>query len=358
MLQRVEHLTNGNTIIFMSHHNVNEAREKVQAFTAFYVWIDEMAKSLSLITELLLRIQSSNGRLLLTYTPLIRNPAIHKWTENLDARVGKLYNFHMFDNPIFKGREEEVLASFKDIPENERRARLFGEPYTSDQLVYSYDSEIHESNPQGYHPSWRHVEVVDPAASGTAGFMLMAESPTNNKWYVIKTDYVKGAAASDLVLEIAKRSEGLNIVKRVCDPHEVWFIKEAHKLGRSYVGVYDKANRKKELINNIQERLHSGIVKVASWCVDLQEEFSTCQWSETNPDKIVGSARFHLLDCLQYGIDNLPKSETRIDPKSWEHQLRDANRERIRKEAVKAKFGRYKPKAKIWARRGKQFKAG
>lgn len=336
-LQRVEHLENGNMIIFMSHHNVNEAREKAQSYVAYWVWLDELPGSLALISELLMRVQSLDGRFLLTFTPLVKIPAIRKWIEGLDPRIGRKYKMRMLDNPKFRGREELILLQYKDLPENERRARLEGDWFESDQLVYSVNDDRDLRNPEGYHQGWRHVEVVDPAASGVAGFMLLAEHPTERKWYVVRADYVKGAAASDLLPEFTRRTEHLNVVRRICDPHEVWFIKEASKVGRLYAGVYDKANRKNELVKNSQEALLGERVRIATWCTDFRDELSTAQWSETVKDKIVNGHKYHLIDCFQYGFDSLPKDLAPAQTFTPQELLKRANTERRRSEVARKK---------------------
>lgn len=356
-LQRVEHLVNGNVIIFMSHHNVNEAREKAQSYVADWVWLDEMCASLSLITELLLRVQANMGRFLLTFTPLVKVPAIRKWIERLDPRIGRVYNMHMLDNPIYKGREEIILAQFKDLPDNERRARLYGDWFESEFLVYTLDEERNLRDPIDYHPSWRHLEVVDPAASGKAGFMLFAQEPSSRRWFVVRSEYIKGAAPTDLIEEIEKRTEGYNIVKRVSDPHEVWFIKEAAKKRRIYQGVVDKVGRKKELVTNSKNWLVKATGDIASWCVPFRDELQVAQWSETVPDKIVNGHSYHLIDCFQYGVDSIPKDDEPAEQRSPQQQLRAANKERIHKERLRASVipGQRIIK-RIWASGGRVFR--
>jgi phage terminase large subunit-like protein len=356
MLQRVESLVDDAVIIFMSHHNVNEAREKAQSFVLDFVWMDELADSLPLITELSLRVQANEGRMLLTFTPLLRSPQVKKWIEGLQAPVGKVYRLSMLDNPIYAGREAEILLRFKDVPEAERRARLYGEWYTGDLAAFEFFEHIHVQDPERYDYSWRHIEVVDPAASGLTGFMVIAQSPENKRWYVVKAEYIKGTAPSDLLDNLTKKTAGLNIVKRIYDPHETWFYKEALKAKRTYIGVHDKARRKVELIKNVQERLNDGKIRIASWCVDLKEELGTAQWEDNGKDKIAQSTKYHLLDCLQYGIDNLPPDSVQQPPATYDQWLRQANAERKKKEALRTSFGKFKPAGRLGAARGRKWK--
>jgi phage terminase large subunit-like protein len=331
-LQRVIHKVNGNTIVFLSHHNVNEAREKAQAFTAAYVWLDEMPRSLSLVVELELRTIANNGRMLTTFTPLIREPKIRDKIENAKLPVGKKYQFAMLDNPIYQGREEEIAARFANVPEDERKARLYGEWFKGGMQVYNFDATRDIRQLPNYHPSWAHREIIDPAASGKAGLMLIANKPDTNEWYVVKGLYIKGVAPTDLLDEVRQHTNGYNIIRKICDPHETWYIKEAAKQKRYYSGVYKKNERKHELIKNLGQALNHKVF-VTDWVPLLADELDSCMWAEDKVDKIIGASRFHLLDCLQYGLDNLPKMSETPKPKTWEHELRQANKKRLERKS-------------------------
>lgn len=334
-LQRVIHKENGNTIVFLSHHNVNEARQKAQAFTAAYVWLDEMPNSISLLIELILRVQANRGRLLATFTPLIRNQHIKDHIEKAEAPNGQKFKFAMLDNPIYKGREAEVLSQYAHMPQDERNARLFGDWFKGGRHVYTFNAEQDIEDPDGYHSSWPHLELVDPAASGKTGFVLLANKPGTQDWYAVRSEYVEGDAPSKLLDELAKRTDGYNIIRRISDPHEAWFIKEAAIRRVYYAGVYKKNERKHELIKGLQTSLIAKRIKITSWATELLSELDTCMWADDS-DKIIGAHRFHLLDCLQYGNDNLPKMSEKDQPQTFHQRLKDANKKRREKEAKKA----------------------
>lgn len=346
-LQRVE-FKNGTRIIFISHHNAQEARKTVQGYPAHYVWIDEMPNSLSLIAELITRIISKKGRLLLTFTPLLRNIEIKNVIEGLKPPNGKKYNFHMLDNPIFAGREAAILAQFADYPEAERRARLYGEWYAGDTAVYQINLEKDVVDmPKEYSSHWDHIEAVDPAASGKTGYILLTQSPMQRTWYVTKGKYIDGAAATDLIHSIHQESSGASIVRRVSDPHEVWFIKEASKQGLIYIGVYNKSQRRNELISNCKEMIRSGRLKISRGCKDLIQELISAQWSDTVEDKIVNSTNYHQHDALLYALDNLPHESVQVqqlDPDpvvNHDRALREANQKRKEREhRMKIRNGR------------------
>lgn len=354
-LQKVINLKTGNRIIFLSHHNVDQAREKAQAFTAQYVWLDEMPASISLVAELMLRVSTGRGRFLATFTPLIRNDEIMKMVENCNPLYAKKYKFSMLDNPMFKGREAEAAAGLEHVPAAERAARLHGDWYIGDLAVYPFDPIRHYEMPIGYSAlAWPHVEAIDPAASGRVGLVVAAFSPHTKRWYVVKDEYIEGTAPSELVQYVWESNRGLHIIRRVCDPHENWFRKEAliardSRPAINYMGVWKKTERKKELITGVQNALQTDTLRLAPACRNMGKELTNCQWSETTDGKIVNSSKYHLADALQYLVDVLPKDLVVAEaPKTFDQEMRVANIKRKEKEASLKKVAR--SKRSRWAR--------
>jgi hypothetical protein len=323
----------GNKILFMSHNAPKEAREKVQSYVANMVWLDEMPGDYKLVEELQKRIISRSGYFLATFTPKVRNELVRQMAE-AEIPHKKMYKFRMLDNPVFFGREEEIIAEHAHLPESYRRAVMEGDWYVGDSAVYDFQHDTMVQNPPGYHPSWRHVEAIDPAASSKAGFVLLAEDPSSGIWYIVRADYIDGAAATTMLDKIEPLTYNYNIARRVSDPNASWFIKEAALRQRYYRIVEKKSERKKELIKQLQEKLYDGTVKIAPWCTHLLNEIGSCQWSETVADKIVGAQRFHLLDAVQYGLDILPRGEVVSAQLTHDQYLKEANKLRKKREAA------------------------
>jgi len=336
-IQKITYKPNGNSIIFISHHNVNEARDKIQAYTADWVWIDELPGSFKLIEEAQRRIQARNGRFIATFTPKVLNKEIRAMVDNSRPPVAKKYQFSMFDNPIYSAEKKaQLLQELETLPEAYRRTILYGDWYAGDFAVYHIPENLVQ-NPVGYHPSWRHLEMIDPALSSKAGVVLLAEEPNTGTWYIVKDEYLTNLAdPNELYASVKKLGKDINIVDRVCDPEANWY----HSIARTdgiYYKLPNKVGRKGELIKNLQTALTQGIIKVAPWCSNVVKELESCQWSETRKDTIVNSHSFHLLDCLQYGLDFLPKQIVIVPPKDYYQVLREENEKRKRIEAASAK---------------------
>lgn len=325
---------NGNRLLFFSHKSPEECREAVQSFVADWVWLDEMPSSYRLLTELHTRCQATSAPFLATFTPLLLNAEIKNHVDNGDRRLVKKIFLRTYDNPVYT---EEQLRDMKDkhalMSEAERETRTEGAWFAGENAVYDFVDTRHCESPEGYHPMWRHLEAVDPAASGKAGYALLAEDPDTGIWYVMKDEYIDGKAGSELVDIVKKLTGTVNCVKRVSDTM-TWFTKEAAIKNITYNIPYNKNNRKEELIKGLQEAITQGKLKVAPWCKLTIDEFISCQWSESG-NRIINAQHYHLLDCLQYAVDAFPSvSKIPVDQTIYQ-MMRDKHRARKAIEAQK-----------------------
>lgn len=340
IINKVTH-ENGNTILFFSHDNPNEARKRVQSFTAHFAWIDELPGNVKLIEEVQRRVQAKHGQLLMSFTPKAPTPDIKKFVEGLEPPYGQRFTLRALDNPAYTEEDKNrIVASLATFSEQYRRTILEGEWVQPEEMVYYFDYDTMVEAPENYSPAWRHVESSDPALSSAHGLVVAAENPSTGVWYIIKAEYIKQALVPEKLLNtVLEKTQGLNIVRRIADPHEVWYIQTAGTQGINYISPYRKNDRKSELIKNLQTAL--GVrLKIAPWCEDFISEITSCHWSETADNKIVKGSKFHLLDSAQYLVDCLPKYAG-IPPsnKTWAQELREANAKRKQREYDKSKRG-------------------
>lgn len=311
-LKTIKNLKNGNILFFFSHSNQEECRRHVQGIVADWIGFDEMPSDIRLINELLTRGTTTDLKFLATFTPLLRSPAIRNHVENGHSRGENIrkYTADVYDNPAIKGNKKQIdilTARFANMSEAERATRETGAWFEAENAVFNFSEVLHADTPPNYHPSWRHVESVDPAGTSKTGYLLLCEDPASGKWYVHKSAYIKGDAATVTLAKIKDLSANVNLVKRVCDSASDWFIKEASIQGISYSIPADKNKRKKELINLLQSYLNDGKLLVTPWCKELKDEFITCQYAE-GTDRIINENRYHLLDSLRYAIDVIKRT--------------------------------------------------
>jgi len=305
-LRRVIHKVNGNKILFIPHNS--NAQKKTQGLVCHDFWIDEMPSDKRFVDEALERVQSKQGQLRLTFTPTVINEDIRIWCDDMPKALGRVYILSRLDNPIYADRVEELIAKYEGMPEAEKRMRLHGDWIKPQGAIFDWDKgRNYIPLPDSYNKGWEHIYGIDPAYSGYTGYVLFARDPDKLDWWLIKSGYIKGQAPSDLVVESNKIMEGYNIVRKVYDPHESAFYKEAAKLRIYYTGVYNKTGRKAALVRNLQEMVMSGKLNIARGKNDEAiRELDSAQWSETSDGRIKNSTKYHILDSMQYVVDNLP----------------------------------------------------
>lgn len=338
-LQHVEHRKKGYKIVFLSHSDSSESNRKhMQGYVAHFVWMDELSNSISIIEELQRRVQAKNGWFSLSFTPKGKAESIRKWADAIGEPYGKVYRMGMLDNPLYRDRVEELKARLEHMPEGMRNTVLYGDWEVGDSTVYQFTWDM-VSKPENYSKGWRHVEANDPAMSGKSGFLLFAEDPSSGIWYCVREEYIDGAlyaSPDNLVNYVKTITAPYNIVRRVADGHEAWYIGMASKLGLIYQVPYKKNERKGELIKGLQHALSSGRIKIAPWCEGFIAELQSAQWKEGDgPEKIVNRKNLHLQDAAQYFVDCMPKSEVDVPDKMWWEVLREGNAERKRQARLK-----------------------
>lgn len=316
----VKHVEKGHQIVFLSHNNSSESDiAHLQYYSAHWVWVDEMPKSIRVLEELQRRVDAHRGRFICTFTMKYRNDKIRKLVDASDGVVAKIYRLKKLDNPVYRGREAEELAKIANLPPELQAAILNGDWITSESKMYLVIPEIMCGRPLGYNPSWRHVISVDPATESKLGMTVWAECPTDGLWWCVIAEYVEGIYVPSLIVEaVEKRIAGLNIIKRIYDPEASWFARQArHDCGVHYMPVHDKSGRKEQFVANFQQAL-GGItpegeivpqeIRIADWCQALLDELDIC---ERNPEtgKIANSSKYHLIDSAHYFVELKPPRE-------------------------------------------------
>ena len=344
IIQRLE-MTNGTRIVFQSLENPNVARERIQSYVAHLVWVDEMPPTDDIIDELLRRVQARNGLFLASFTPLVENIRIQRRVDGAIEPHGKKYKFSMLDNPVYHdvGRREKIMSELAHLPESIRNTRLFGDWSASDSAVYYFNPDIAGlSVPSDYSRSWRHVEAVDPALKSALGYTLWAEEPATGRWFLVNSEEISGIHEPEaMVRAVLAKSQYYNVVKRVSDPHEVWFISTAHRLGLKYVGVYKKNERKGELIKQAQSFLGTRVF-IPLHNTEFVDQLVGCKWATSEQDRIVNASSKHLLDSWHYFCDNIPKKEQPQLALEWDRRLYEANEKRKAVEHKKSIAGKHR----------------
>ncbi len=266
----------------------------------------------------------------------------------------------MLDNPLYAdpAKRAKIMAEMALLPESVRNTRLHGAWSSSDSAVYHWDSShMSRDLPGEYSRSWRHVVSVDPALSSALGLTVWVEEPLTGLWYLVHAEQISGIL-DPVALEatVHRKTEQYNVVRRISDPHEVWYMQTASKAGRTHMGVFKKNERKGELIKNSQSCLGTRVF-VPGYNTDFIDQLVGAKWTDGTgggPRRIVNASSKHLLDSFQYFCDNIPKYDKKLEHTGWEENLRRANEERKRKEAAAdaaKRSGRCRNGRRDWLRR-------
>lgn len=338
VLAHVEHLPTGNRIIFLSHSDGSDkARRHMQSYVAHYVWIDEMPLSVNVFEELQRRVQAREGYLVCSFTPKVRNEALRRHIDMLcETSQANLYKLSMLDNPLYKKRKKELLEELESLPESYRNTVLYGDWYTGEHAVYQWDDTMIAPLPETYSPAWRHIEAVDPALKSKMGWTLWAEDPATGTWWLVRDEYIEGIYDPvSIFQECMKRSRGYAVIKRVSDVAP-WFQSTAQKEKVTYLNVWNKTQRKEELIKNLQKSMSSGDIKIASHCRNFVDEVTSCQWSDTS-DRIVNGQSYHTVDSAQYFVDLKPARTLRAVSGTVDAVIEMQHKERVRQQSMRIK---------------------
>lgn len=366
-IKSVEHISNGNRIIFMSHNHAERAREKVQGFTAHVVWLDEMPDDESFLSELLLRVSATgkvepgmtlSGYFYATFTPLVENAAIQRIVDECKFPFIKRI-LTLEDNPIFEGwstAQLDDLIRSKCQDEVEFQARRHGAWYFSSERVFrGYDPLKNRLPlPFPYSPTLQHCVVVDPAASGKVGLTLWCKHPSHKAWWCVKGITLDGNAASLLVKEIEeKHLAGVRLPKgsRVCDSSPSGFYKEARVQGIDYVPIKDKIDKKLESIENVNVAWNNcDLMVVKSAATEaIHVEMLQAKWKNTEKE-IVNSHKYHCADTVRYFWMKRPKEEQEtVVYESIYHAMKQSQLEEEKKQYVKLAEA-LKRKSNVWGR--------
>lgn len=370
-IKSVEHATNGNRILFMSHHDAKNAREKAQGFTAHIVWLDEMPDDRSFVTELLLRVSATgkvtedmpmSGFFYATFTPLVEDEEIKMLVDGAKFPFKK-YILRLEDNPIYEGWSTESLDNMVKAlcaDDVEFRSRRYGEWYYSGERTFR--GYVPQRNrlplPFAYSPKLQHGVCVDPAASGKVGVSIFVLHPGNvEQWWCIYSKKFEGDAASLLIKKIeAEAVKGRYILKdgRICDCSPSGFYKEAKVQGIPYRPYRDKNDKKKETIERTNVAFFNEKMMLAD-TVDTEElhkEMLKAKWKK-NESEIINSHQYHLADTTRYFWEMKPKPD--IEAVTYEghyhaaKQHHMAAREKYEENMRKLK----QKKSKLWGRRAR-----
>jgi hypothetical protein len=326
----VEHRINGNKILFFPHSKGDEqSRKSVQGFTVHFIYLDELAPVV-VLEELMRRVDAKLGYLLAAFTMKKVDPDMLRFlSKQFEAGVAQLFRISKLDNPKYTGMKDIILAQLSGLTKEQKDAYLYGDAGEASDKVFKLDYALMKSPiPANYSKGWKHAVIVDPACLSKAGFAVIAKNPQTENWHVIRAEYWPGMEdPADLIDKVEYEIRHYNIVWRVCD-NQAWYYGPARKRGIIYKCPPNKQKKEGKLyiIKKAQTFFNSGRMLIAEGFEDLWNELDSYRWNDDGKN-IINSNKYHILDCIVYFIDALPKEEMpRDEPMSADERIRILNR--------------------------------
>ena len=316
----------------------------MQGITVHDVWLDELPDDWKLVEELQRRVDARRAQFCATFTPKKPNPEVRRIIDEGDPDIVTTYRFGMLDNPVYANRKEEQLKTLKGLSKAVQNCILYGDWLDGDEKVFLFNREnnVVDKIP-GYDPTWPHVLSVDPAMS-VIGWSVACWSPLEGRWYVIRAEYLNADKSEDspktLVNKIEKKVSKYNIVRRIYDCHETWWMTTAkQEYGLRYIPVR-KDKRKKELLVNLIKAVAERKFLFVGEMQDCYDELHRADWQPDKDHVIKNATKYHIIDSLQYLLDLLPKDvQTTKKDLTFDQELYMLHKEekRLQQEVARAK---------------------
>jgi len=306
---QIKHISGGtSTIVFKTYE---QGRELWQGTEIDVVWLDE-EPPMEVYAEALIRTMTTNGILLLTFTPL--NGMSDVVTSFIDAQSNT-------DPSLTTSQRDEesskymIMASWDDaphltpeakkemlktIPPNQRKARSEGVPVIGAGLIYPIDEDVcfvkdfeipkHWPKFYGMDVGWNVTGVVFCALNREDDCVyIYSEHYGQQSEPVIHADAIKRRGGwMKGVVDPAARGRSQADGKALFDIYKDLGLKIVPAKNAVEAGIYD-----------VWSRFTSGRLKIFNSCVNLKRELS--MYHRDNEGRIV-KKHDHLLDCTRYAI--------------------------------------------------------
>lgn len=269
--------------------------------------IDEMPRSLKLLSELITRTLDRDGEVTMGFTPIIEDEEIKDYLEN-SKHVSK-HSWSLLANPHYRDNPERVkraLAEWEHLSEQERNTRLRGDWYferKGGRVFEGLEWEVIQDFEVPH--EWRRCRVTDPASHVT-GHSEWAENPSTGQWICIKAiEYKwKGKLATDRMIleeiEKLKPYPGFIYTLSIYDNAEGWFGSEGAKKGYRPCMVKNR----NQAIMEFKRAVSDGKVAVfrngGALLIKQTNEYSF------KGDGSIDKKKDHVLDTAMYFIREMP----------------------------------------------------
>lgn len=301
---KVKHITGGESTIVLKTYE--QGRATWQGTEVDFIWIDEECPQ-DVYGEALMRLMTTNGRLLTTFTPL---QGVTKLVQSLlesDQNSDKEHRVYVGtcswdDVPHLTAQDKAKML--ERTPPQLRDARSKGVPTVGEGLVYPINLDTVFVKDFEIPRHYKRLYGMDVGWNCTAA--LWGAWDTDNDIIYIYSEHKMGQAEPIIHAEAIK-ARG-TWIRGAIDPASRGRSQiDGETLFRNYakygLKIFPANNAVEAGIFNVWERLNTGRLKAFFSCNLLKKELQLYYRGENG--KIV-KENDHLLDCLRYMINSQP----------------------------------------------------
>lgn len=312
------------SIYFMSFV---QGREAFQAQAVHFIALDEEFDH-DIYEECVLRLATTNGRIVVTFTPLSRlTPTVLHFLPNaklpkdgvVPGKSAYVVNVRWEDVPYAMFSKEMREQMEATITPEQREARINGLPSVGSGRVYPFPDSQVICQPFKIPRQWKKMYALDIGYNCTAAIFLAIDEVTDTV-YIFDEYYAERQLP--LVHVSAIHAKGGKWMPGVIDPSAMQTNKHD---GLSSFKVYRDLGLDVRLADN---RVHAGILevtnrlatsrlKIMSHCSNTIEEFRLYRYETnktTGETQVAKKQEDHAMDALRYGIMALSVAEVYREP--------------------------------------------
>jgi phage terminase large subunit-like protein len=305
---RINHISGGfSTVEFKSYEQGRTAFES----TVRCIWFDEEPPE-DVYTECITRTMTSDGIIMITFTPLAgMSSVIKNFTNGGDYTEGEkgpgkyVINQTWDDVPhLDEATKTEMLASY---PEYQRLARARGIPNLGAGAVWPVAESSFKIEPLSFPfpDHWKRVCAIDFGWTKPTAILWAAIDPESDIMYIYAEHYFKEKPPLFHVQALEQRDKAAGFkIPVICDPSGGGKSNTDGKTTRlqyekDYGIVMMNANNARQAgFNTTLDRFNAGKIKVYSTCTNFFSEFMAFQYDPKKSGETTGED--HLMDCLRY----------------------------------------------------------
>ncbi len=269
--------------------------------------VDEMPRSLKLLSELITRCFDRDGEVTMGFTPIVEDEDIKDYIE-ASTNISK-HSWSLLANPHYRDNPERLaraLSEWEHLPEPERNTRVRGDWYyerKGGRVFEGLQWDVLEDFPIPH--EWRRARVVDPASHVT-GYSEWAENPNTNQWicYLALEFKWKDKRATDTMIleeiEKMKPYPGFVYTLSIYDNAEAWFGSNGAKYGFIPCMLKNRAMAIMEFKRAVQSKKVACFKRNAGLLLKQTDDY------QFKPDGNIDKKKDHVLDTAMYFIRQIP----------------------------------------------------